>query len=199
MPTHRTVRTLAVWLLVLAATASACSGDSPAVGPDAAPTSASASYTPPSRAPEVVPASTVDLDAATTFVITWFETLNYGFATGDADPLRTSTGLGCFTCANWITEIQSQADQDVRRVGGSVHVVDMASVAVAPGGRSGEPEDFVFRARLSRDAGALVAADGTRTPLDASQGEVVDLTVGLSTSSLTGETSWTMKSIAAPS
>lgn len=194
VPTHRTARVLAVGAVLLAATLSGCSGGS--VADDGASAATSPAYLPPSTAPDAVPVATVDLDTATTFVVAWFETLNYGLATGDADPLREMTGLGCFTCANWIIEIQTQADGGARREGGSVHVVDMARVAAAAPG--GQPEDFTFRARLTRDAGELIAPDGTRTPLDASQGEVVDLTVGLSTSTLTGETFWTMKSITAP-
>lgn len=156
--------------------------------PDAA---AAPTYTPPAEPPPPVPVESPDETRAADFVLAWFETLNYGFATGDADPLRQAVTLGCFTCANWVIEVQTQADRDLDREGGYVHVRDLAYI-----GPTGE--DFAFRAVLNRDPGALTAPDGTRTAVDASSGEVVDLTVGLSSSSLTNTTSWAMKAVTAP-
>lgn len=158
-----------------------------APSPAAAPT-----YSPPTVAPPPVSASSPDTTRAAIFALAWFETLNYGFATGDADPLRQSISLGCFTCANWVIEVQTQADRNLRREGGHVHVRDL--VFVGPSG-----DDFVFRAVLNRDGGELIAPDGGRTAVVESTGEEVDLSVGLSSSSLTGTTAWSMKGITAPS
>lgn len=138
-----------------------------------------------------MPTATPDRTVAGIFVLAWFETLNYGFATGDADPLRASVGLGCFTCANWIIEVQTQADEGLAREGGYVHVRDL--VYLGP-----EGDDFLFRARLDRDPGTLTTADGSQTALAAGSGEVVDLRVGVVTSSLTDSSAWSMKAITAP-
>jgi hypothetical protein len=124
-------------------------------------------------------------------VLVWFETLNYGYASGDADPLRNSVGMGCFTCANWIIEVQKQANDKLTRAGGYVHVRDLAYV-----GRVAD--DYTLRARLDRDPGVVTATDGTSKPVAQGSGEVVELRVGLSSSSLTGRKAWTMKSITSP-
>ena len=136
------------------------------------------SYTAPSTAPTPVAVAVVDTDTAVDFVMAWFELLNYGFASGDADPLRQSTGLGCFTCANWIREVQGMADQNAERSSAFIHVDGMALIGQAD-------ENFSFRASLVQDAGTLST-------------EIVELTVGISTSSLSGARNWTMKSITPP-
>jgi hypothetical protein len=153
---------------------------------------ARATYRPPVTAPPTVPASDRDQTTAGVFVLAWFETLNYGLATGDADPLREAVGLGCFTCANWIIEVQRQADLDLTRAGGFVHVRDLVLVA--------EQEDgtYTFRATLDRDPGTLTAPDGTTAPVDEGRGEVVDVVVGTTTSTLVDRTAWVVRSITAP-
>jgi hypothetical protein len=138
-----------------------------------------------------VPISSADKATAGVFVLVWFETLDYGYATGDADPLRRTVTLGCFTCANWIIDVQTEAAQHLARQGGYVHVRQLVYVGPDRG-------DHVFRAVLDRDPGLLTAPDGTQTPVSASSGEVVELRVGLTTSALTGKTTWTMKSVTAP-
>ena len=138
----------------------------------------SPSYSAPTTAPSPVSVAVVDTDTAVDFVMTWFELLNYGFASGDADPLRRSTGLGCFTCANWIREVQTTADQNAERSSAFIHVDGMALIGQAD-------QNFSFRASLVQDAGTLST-------------EIVELTVGISTSSLSGARSWAMKSIVPP-
>ena len=140
-----------------------------------------------------VPVKSPDKTKAAIFVLVWFETLDYSYASGDADPLRQTIALGCFTCANWIIEAQTQADKKLTRVGGYVHVRDLAYIGPAKGG------DYRFRAVLNRDPGVLTSPDGTKTAIASSSGEMVDLLVGLKTSSLTGTTSWLMKSVTTPS
>jgi hypothetical protein len=148
-------------------------------------------YVPPTRAPAPVPVDSPDKTTAGIFVLVWFETLDYGYASGDADPLRRSVGLGCFTCANWIIEVQAQANKKLTRAGGYVHVRDLAYVDRVE-------DDYRFRAVLDREPGVVAAPDGTRSAVTQSSGEVVELRVGLSTSTLSGRKSWTMKSITSP-
>ncbi|GAB3056374.1 hypothetical protein GCM10027053_17060 [Intrasporangium mesophilum] len=126
------------------------------------------------------------------FLLTWVDVLNYGFATGDADPLRRSTAMGCYTCANWIIDVQTQRDKQLVRDGGRVRI----DSAVFRGTTDGL---FFFRASMTQDAGSLSDGRGKIVPIPASGPEVVDLAVGISTSSITGAKSWTMKSIEAPS
>jgi hypothetical protein len=121
----------------------------------------------------------------------WFETLDYGYASGEADPLRRTVTLGCFTCANWIIEVQSQATKHLDRTGGYVHVRQLVFI-------ESDKEDYVFRAVLDRDPGVLAAPDGTLTPVSASSGEQVELRVGVTESALTGKTTWTMRSVSTP-
>lgn len=167
-----------------------CSGDGP--GDTAGPAvTSTASYSPPTEPPPPVPVESPDKTRAGIFVLAWFETLNYGYAADDADPLRQATGLGCFTCMNWIVEVQTQADRDLDREAGFVHVRDLVYLGPAE-------ENYLFRAALDRDPGVLTAPDGTQTAVDAGAGEVVDVTVGISSSSLTETSNWTMKAITAP-
>lgn len=163
-----------------------------AAGPTpAAASSTAAPYRPLTAAPQAVPVDSPDKTTAGIFVLVWFETLNYGYATGDADPLRKSVALGCFTCVNWIKEVQTQADKRMRRTGGFVHVRNLAFT-----GTSGK--DFRFRAALDRDPGALTTPDGATEPVVPGAGEVVDLLVGIATSTLTKSKMWVMQSVAAP-
>jgi hypothetical protein len=162
-----------------------------AASPSAAATETTKPYTPPARAPGAVPTTSPDKTTAGTFVLVWFETLNYGYRAGDADPLRQTVTLGCFTCVNWILEVQNQADKHLKRTGGYVHVRELLFDKTDKG-------DYIFRAALDRDPGVLAAPDGTETPISASSGEVVELRVGLTKSGLTGKTSWTMKSVTTP-
>jgi Family of unknown function (DUF6318) len=180
-----------------------CSSSGPRVGAAAAkqtsrpasptPTAAVATkkYAPPTQAPVRVPVTSPDKTKAGIFVLVWFETLNYGYATGDADPLRKAVGLGCFTCANWIIEVQTGANKKMTRTGGFVHVRDLAYVDRVE-------DDYRFRAVLDRDPGVVTAPDGTPTAVTRGSGEVVELRVGISTSTLSGRRFWTMKSITAP-
>jgi hypothetical protein len=138
-----------------------------------------------------VPIGSPDKTTAGIFVLVWFETLDYGYASGDADPLRKAVGLGCFTCANWIIEVQTQANKKMTRTGGYVHVRDLVYVDRVE-------DDYRFRAVLDRDPGVVTAPDGTRTAVTQGSGEVVELRVGLSTSTLSGRKFWTMKSITSP-
>jgi hypothetical protein len=142
--------------------------------------------------PATVSATSVDKDHAVDFLLTWVDVLNYGFATGDADPLRHSTAMGCYTCANWIIDVQTQRDQQLTRDGGRVRIDSAVFRGTAEG-------LFFFRASLTQDAGRLSDDRGQVVPIPASGPEVVDLAVGISTSSITGAKSWTMKSIEAPS
>jgi Family of unknown function (DUF6318) len=159
--------------------------------PSATATETAKPYTPPTKAPGVVPIKPPDKTTAGIFVLVWFETLDYGYATGDADPLRQSVTLGCFTCANWIIEVQTQANKHLERTGGYIHVRQLVFVESDKG-------DYVFRAVLDRDPGVLAAPDGKLTPISPSSGEPVELRVGLTKSALTNKTTWTMKSVATP-
>jgi hypothetical protein len=172
-----------------AAAASAKTKSSPSATASASETAKP--YTPPTKAPGVVPIKPPDKTTAGIFVLVWFETLDYGYASGDAGPLRQAVTLGCFTCANWIIEVQGQADKHLQRTGGYVHVRQLVFVESDKG-------DYVFRAVLDRDPGVLAAPDGKLTPISPSSGEPVELRIGLTKSELTGKTTWTMRSVTTP-
>ncbi len=148
-------------------------------------------YVAPTTAPAPLPVATVDKTQAGIFILVWVETLNYGYAQNDADPLRKSISLGCFTCANWVIDVQTHKNDGVTQTGGAVHVRQLVYLGPANA-------DFRFRALLDRDPGVSTGKDGTTTPVIGSTGQVVDLQVGVSTSGLTGKKSWTIKSITAP-
>lgn len=181
-----------------------CSTDEPparsaasrAVPSSAAPTESSstdpvAAYAPPTGAPEPVPAEKVDQTTAGIFVLVWFETLNYAFVSGDADPLRQSVGLGCFSCTNWISQVQTHSDLSQTQTGGFIHVRDLALVGPVQ-------KDFLFRTVLDQDPGVVQAKNGTQKPIPQGRGEVVEIRVGISTSSISGRSMWTVKSLTAP-
>jgi hypothetical protein len=146
----------------------------------------------PTAAPAEVPVGNGDLDTATDFVLAWFQTLNYGLSSGDADPLRGTTSLGCFTCAAWIAQVQEQHDRREHRVAG---LVDLRDAAVA--GMVGK--DYVIRASLQQQPGRIENGRGaTQTVPAAGTVEIVDLQVGVTTASLDGRPRWTMKAITPP-
>jgi hypothetical protein len=183
-------------LVAALALLTSCSGDDqPRVATAASAKSPSPSatpYSPPTKTPGIVPIKPPDKTTAGIFVLVWFETLDYGYASGDADPLRQTVTLGCFTCANWIIEVQTQANKHLERTGGYLHVRQLVFVESVKG-------DYVFRAVLDRDPGVLAAPDGKLTPISPSSGEQVELRVGLTKSEITGKTTWTMKSVTTPS
>ena len=152
---------------------------------------AEATYQPPATAPPPLPVATIDKTQAGIFVLVWVETLNYGYAHNDADPLRRSITLGCFTCANWVIDVQTHKNKGITQTGGAVHVRQLAYL-----GPTGT--DFLFRALLDRDPGTTTTKSGVASPVVGSTGQVVDLQVGVTTSSLTNNNAWTMKSITTP-
>jgi hypothetical protein len=196
VPLRALVSPTLAWVATLALLAG-CSGDGQAKAATATATKASSPsataspYNPPTQAPEAVPVSSPDKTTAGIFVLVWFETLDYGYASGDADPLRRTVTLGCFTCANWIIEVQTQATEHLVRKGGYVHVRQLVFVESDKG-------DYVFRAVLGRDPGVLAAPDGKLTPISPSSGEQIELRAGLTKSEITGKTTWTMKSVTTP-
>jgi hypothetical protein len=193
----------ALALVAALALLTGCSGNddaraatvAPTKSPTASPTTASPTtrpYTPPTAAPAAMPVTAPrNKTTAGIFVLVWFETLNYGYAAGDADPLRRMVTLGCFTCDNWIIDVQDEANKHLVRTGGFVHVRQLLYVDTDKG-------DYVFRAVLDRDPGVLTAPDGSNSPVMASSGEVVELRIGLTKSTITDKTSWAMKSVTTP-
>ena len=168
------------------------SGRTTKAATSAAPSPVAAStYQAPATAPTALPVTTVDETQAGIFILVWVETLNYGYAHSDANPLRQSISLGCFTCANWVIDVQTHENNGITQVGGAVHVRQL--VFLGPAG-----DGFSFRALLDRDPGATTAKNGTTTAIIGSTGEVVDLRVTVTTSSLTKKKAWTMTSITAP-
>jgi hypothetical protein len=146
----------------------------------------------PTAPPNEVPVGSADLDAATDFVLAWFQALNYGLATGDADPLRRTTSLACFTCAAWVTQVQQQHDAGEHRDGGLVSLGGAAAVGMVG-------EDFVLRASIQQQPGTVSGGNASVRPVPAAGSvEVVDLRVGVSTASMDGKPRWTMKAITPP-
>jgi hypothetical protein len=169
----------------------ACSGAGATARPSTSASSPSTEVA-PSVAPTAVPVGAADLDAATDFVLAWFQTLNYGLSTGDADPLRRTTSLGCFTCAQWITQVQQQHDDGGTRTGGLVTLRDAALAGMIG-------DDYVIRASLQQQPGQVSTGTGSPRPVPAAGStEIVDLQVGVSTASFDGQPRWTMKAITPP-
>lgn len=144
-----------------------------------------APYVPPSRAPDPLPVAAVDRDAAVDAVMRFFDALNYGYAHGDANPLRTMSALGCSACVGWVQDVQRMSDAHRHQEGGWIRVVGMQATGSADG-------QFAFRASLLREPGVL-EGDGTSTPVVAGgKGDLVDLVVAPQDSSVTGRTTWTV-------
>lgn len=142
-------------------------------------------YVPPTLAPEPVPVTTLERDEAVDAVLRFFDALNYGFAHGDADPLRRVSTLGCSGCVGWVQEIQRMADAGQHQRGGWVRVVGMTAT-----GASGD--QFAFRASLLREPGEVVEG-ATAVPVSAAgKGELVDVVVAPRTSGVSGTTVWTL-------
>ena len=152
---------------------------------------AASTYQPPVTAPRPLPVDKVDDTQAGIFVLVWVVTLNYGYAHNDADPLRASISLGCFTCSNWVIDIQNRKNDGTSQTGGGIHIRQLVLLGASGG-------NFQFRALLDRDPGETTGQDGTNNPVPGSTGQIVDMTVGPTTSSLSGKSSWTMKSITEP-
>lgn len=188
-------------LVVLLAGCSAASGAdggpsveaAPSDGPTASPVSSTApAYVAPSVAP-TLPATDVDTaEQGREFVLAYVETLNYGYATGDADPLRAVTSLSCFTCQQWIIEIATLEEEGLTREGGSLLVSTIGTVGRTVG------SGYQYRVVLDRLPGQVVDAAGSNAATFEASTEIVDVTVGLETSGLTGATTWTTTSVTAP-
>jgi hypothetical protein len=171
---------------------SACSGAGATAAPASSATASPSAPVAPSVAPNAVPVGAADLDAATDFVLAWFQTLNYGLASGDADPLRQTTSLGCFTCAGWITQVQEQHDRAEHREGGLVTLRDAALAGMVG-------QDYVIRASLQQQPGQIDNGLGASRAVPAAGTiEIVDLQVGVTTASLDGQARWAMKAITPP-
>ena len=174
---------------------SAAPSEEPAAAPsDALPASAPAApdYAAPSVAPSL-PGTDVDTaEQGREFVLAYVETLNYGYATGDADPLRAVTSLSCFTCQQWIIEIATLEEEGLTREGGSLLVSTIGTVGGTVGG------GYQYRVVLDRLPGQVRDATGSNAATFEASTEIVDVTVGLETSGLTGATSWTTTSVTAP-
>lgn len=139
-----------------------------------------------------LPATDVDTaEQGREFVLAYVETLNYGYATGDADPLRAVTSLSCFTCQQWIIEIASLEQEGLTREGGSLLVSTIGTVGETAG-------RYQYRVVLDRLPGQVTDASGDNTLTFEPSTEIVDVSVGLETSGITGETTWTTTSVAAP-
>lgn len=148
-------------------------------------------YEAPSTAPSLPATNVEDVDRARDFVLAYVETLNYGYATGDADPLRKVTSLSCFTCQQWIIEIATLEEEGLTREGGSVLVSTIGTVGETTTG------GFQFRVVLDRLPGEVTDGEGDSIAFDAST-EIVDVAVGVQTSGITGDTTWTMSTVQAP-
>lgn len=169
-----------------------CSGATATTSPSASSSPTTSLVVAPTAPPAEVPAAPSDLAAATDFVLAWFQALNYGLATGDADPLRSTTSLACFTCAGWVTQIQQQHDAGERRDGGLLALGGAAAVGMIG-------DDFVLRVSIQQQPGTIADGSGPARPVPAAGStEVVDLQVGVSTASLDGTPRWRMKSITPP-
>lgn len=167
-----------------AASAAAPSGGASVVAPPP--------YEPPSVAPSL-PATDVDtVEQSREFVLTYFETLNYGYATGESDPLAAITSLSCFTCQQWIIEIATLEEEGLTRVGGSLLVSTIGTVGQTTNG------DYQFRVVLDRLPGEITDATGENTRTFEASTEIIDVAVGLETSGITGNTTWTMSSVTPP-
>lgn len=192
-PAQRSLRA-ALALLACAALPAlgGCSGAAATTSPRASASPSTSLVVAPTAAPAEVPAAPADLAAATDFVLAYVKALNYGLATGDADPLRRTTSLACFTCAGWVTQIQQQHDAGEHRDGGLLALGGAAAVGMVG-------DDFVLRASIQQQPGTISGGSGPARPVPAAGStEVVDLQVGVSTASLDGRPRWTMKSITPP-
>jgi hypothetical protein len=144
-------------------------------------------YTVPTVAPRAVTATTSTQDASVDFVLAYLDALNYGYAHGDADPLRTMSALSCAPCVNWIKDIETRKSTGARQSGGVIRIVGMRSLGASSGA-------WAFRASLWRESGTTTLSSGTATPLSA-QAELVDILVAPQTSALTGSTTWQVVAI----
>lgn len=164
---------------------SACSGSDASTGPAAQGRPSLAPYVPPTAPPQPLSVAAVDRDGAVDAVMRFFDALNYGYARGDADPLRAMSTLGCSACVGWVQDVQRMADEHRHQDGGWIRVVGMQATGAAGG-------QFAFRASLLREPGT-VEGDGTSTPVVAGgKGDLVDLVVAPQASSVTGRTTWTV-------
>jgi len=100
---------------VFAAVLSGCSGDEPAPAPTTS-ASATAEATPTQSAPPTAPAiqppptlppeaTTQDAAGAEAFVRHWFDLVNYGYNTGDTDPLQAASSSLCIECDSYVERI----------------------------------------------------------------------------------------------
>ncbi len=158
-------------------------GAGAAPAPTAAPTLTP--YVVPSTRPAPVTATAVQRDDAVDAVVRFFDALNYGYATNDADPLRTMSTLDCSPCVAWIQEIQRNHDEGRRQVGGFVRLLEMRA--------DGQQQHrFLFRAVLVREAGTITGPTATTPVVGAGKAELVDIVVSVQQSAATGMTSWVL-------
>lgn len=179
------LRRACVLVLLAAGALTGCSG--PTVTP--APSASLAAYRPPAAAPSAVVVRAGDRAEAVDAVLRFFDALNYGYAHADADPLRRMSALSCSPCVGWIEDVQHLEDAGRHQDGGWVRVVGMT----AAGAQDGR---FAFRASLLREPGSVVGAGGATPVVAGGKGELVDLVVSPETSSVSGETTWTVVQMA---
>ena len=61
------------------------------------------------------------------FVYFWFSLVNYGYETGDTDPVRTSSGQGCLSCTTFYDSVEGTYSADGWVEGGSIELISAGS------------------------------------------------------------------------
>ncbi len=157
--------------------------------PTTPPTVTSLGYRQPTTAPTALPVSTITRGAAVDAVLAFFDALNHGLQTGDADPMRRMAAMSCGPCTEWVMRVQRQHDEGVRQQGGRIYVVGMVAL-----GEDGV--DFLFRASVLQESGTLTGPDGTPRPIAAGgKAELIDLRVGPDLSVRAAGPQWMVKTI----
>lgn len=163
-----TQRLWAAGMVCLALVLAGCTGGDP---PSTSASSTSASTTPTDSAkptetvtaPAAPPEAAVkDPEGAQAYVRYWFGLVNYGFATGDTQPLLRASPSECVECSAYAELIHGATDDGQQLRGQPVAV--LAADAPALDG------DRVFvSVAMQEDAYLLIQADGTETEIPAKE------------------------------
>lgn len=123
-----------------------------------------AEATPTPTVPPMPEAATVaDAAGAEAFVSHWIDLLNYAYATGDIEPVRSISEAGCESCAQTFSVIRGRASEDKRLEAG---LIDLISV------RSPPPEDagvVSVSVRFEQEAGVEISADGVKREVEGTE------------------------------
>ncbi len=120
----------------------------------------------PTSPPELpAAASQQSVEGAAAAVLYWLDGMNWGFASGDTNPVAPVTGGNCFTCQDYILEISESWGSGGRIEGAILQFNGLVAL------QSDTPdEQVVFQTFAYRAPGRLIDGAEQETPIDASQG-----------------------------